>query len=334
MMNFRLCHQAIVICIVALMLSACEGNVTPSAPTQQSFSARDDTGTASWILTRAVTGDLLYVSNPNGVSVFSYPQGKSVGMLGGFKYAFGLCSDKNGDIFVVDDQAQDIVEYAHGGTKPIATLRDTGNYPNGCAVDPMTGNLAVAGGTAQQEGNIAIYTSAKGPPTVYHSPFFSIFLYCTYDDLGNVFATAEGGSNTGALTELPKGGNTIIYIPVNKSFGNAGAVQWHGKYLALGDPSGSNEGPARIYQAQVSGSTATVVNTIKLYTGHRKRNLNADGLEFWIQGHHIVYEEAAKLGGFVQNENVGLWHYPTGGIVISTIPISGPLGVTVSLAPH
>ena len=43
-----------------------------------------------------------------------------------------------------NDGASQMVEYAHGGTSSIATLGDPSEYPEGCAVDPATGNLAVA----------------------------------------------------------------------------------------------------------------------------------------------------------------------------------------------
>ena len=60
-------------------------------------------------------------------------------------------------------------------------------------------------------------------------------------------------------------------------------------------------------------------------------DLNADGLEFWIPGHTVVYEEAARLSGLDQPTNKGLWYYPAGAMVTKTIPKSGSVGLTVSL---
>ena len=73
----------------------------------------------------AAAGPLLYVSDigAEDVDVFSYPGGKQVGKLTGFSEPAGLCTDRKGDVFVVDSGSDRILEYAHGGTSPIATLR-------------------------------------------------------------------------------------------------------------------------------------------------------------------------------------------------------------------
>ena len=58
-----------------------------------------------------------------------------------------------------------ILEFAHGGTQPIATLLGVRcEFPNGCSVDPTTGNLAVTNYSSNPAGpgSIAIYTGARG----------------------------------------------------------------------------------------------------------------------------------------------------------------------------
>jgi hypothetical protein len=73
--------------------------------------------------TRAVfsgsNGDLIYaVGGCDGTCVLSYPSGKLVGALnvsGG-----AICSDSAGNVFIVDSYV--VTEYAHGATKPKATL--------------------------------------------------------------------------------------------------------------------------------------------------------------------------------------------------------------------
>ena len=63
----------------------------------------------------------------------------------GFNDASGACSDANGNVWITN-AFQDsyaggtLVEYAHGGTAPIATLEDQGYFvPVACSVDPRTG---------------------------------------------------------------------------------------------------------------------------------------------------------------------------------------------------
>ena len=71
---------------------------------------------------------LLYISDIESgeVFVYSYPSLAVAGTLTGFSEPAGTCVDTTGDVFIVDYGASDIVEYAHGGLTPIATLDDPG----------------------------------------------------------------------------------------------------------------------------------------------------------------------------------------------------------------
>jgi len=81
----------------------------------------------SRILSGTSGEELLYVSDDynDDVYVFALPAGGLVGTLTGFKTPQSPCADEAGDVFIPDDGASDIVEYAHGGSKPIKTLADT-----------------------------------------------------------------------------------------------------------------------------------------------------------------------------------------------------------------
>ncbi len=102
------------------------------------------------MLPEAKGDHLLYVSGPGTgkAYVYSYPGAKLVGTLTGFVASLGVCTDKAGDVWIADDTGGGLrpgtmIEYAHGGTTPIATLND-GDPPLNCSVDATTGNLAVA----------------------------------------------------------------------------------------------------------------------------------------------------------------------------------------------
>lgn len=317
----------------ACLLAACTGpqqEVDPNTgapvdPMKASVSREN----VSWMLPEAKTDDLLYVAVSQGtVSAFSFPAGKLVGKLTGFGSPFGLCSDANGDIFVVDAKVGDIIEYSHGGMKPIATL--TGDAPSGCYIDPNSGNLAVAGGG--NEAVLAIYQNASGSPAVYTNPHMSGLSFCTFDDAGDVFA--EGGFANdrarGWLVELPKGGNSLTMLNQGFQFTAGGGIQWDGRYLALEDVQGSGRArrrPIAIDQVEISGSTATEVGRIELNTGKHPQNPGL-GTEFWIHGGTITSPET-------KNHGVGSWRYPAAG---HELPVhrfqvgGGPVGVTVSLA--
>jgi hypothetical protein len=176
----------------------------------------------SWMLPEAKSQDLLYVvrGGEGTVSVFTFPKGKPVGALSNIPGAFGICSDTTGDVFVVARENDEIYEFAHGGTKPIATLDDFGNDANGCAVDPASGNLAVAGGLKagplKDDANVAVYQHARGSPTLYKSSAPQ-FTFCTYDSQGNVFMGARCHSNCPGeairLSKYPYSASANLRLP-------------------------------------------------------------------------------------------------------------------------
>ena len=124
-------------------------SIPPGAPTAAvSADAFEPT------LPGAKNGQLLYITapllfGPSKLLVFTYPDATFIGAVTVPNHPEGLCTDKNGNIFVTtlipNSGTSYVYEYAHGGTRPIATLSDPGGG-NGCAVDSVTGNLAVANG--------------------------------------------------------------------------------------------------------------------------------------------------------------------------------------------
>ena len=117
----------------------------PGAASQTSVSTSNGKA-RSWMLSEARHRDLLYAAaNNSTVYVFSYPKGTLVGTLSGFDFPEGLCVDRSGDVWITNSAGTgNIVEHAHGGTSPIATLNSGYGDPIGCSVDPKTGDLAVA----------------------------------------------------------------------------------------------------------------------------------------------------------------------------------------------
>ena len=242
MNRFSHVHVALVLCSVVFSGCSVLGIPNSGSATAQGSAAKQSQR-VSWSLPEAQEDNLLYVSSPNvGVYVYSYPQGKLVGMLSGFEYAVGECSDADGNVFVTDNGEQDVVEYPHAGTTPIATFNDSGNYPLSCAVDPSSGDLAVAGGTTFSGGKstLAVFTSPSSPPTVYTDFAVAPFYFCTYDTNGDLFVEGglgQGPSAEAALDELPKDGDALSELHINKRIRAGGAVQWDGEYLAFGSPS-------------------------------------------------------------------------------------------------
>lgn len=124
----------------------------------------------SWI-DRTSSSKLLYAGEGQTVEVYLFSQGRLVGNLGGFQRADGLCTDEAGDVFVTDEFAGTITEYAHGGTEPLRSFADLGAAPYGCAVDPNSGDLAVSNTGDTAMSDIVVYRKHHfNAPIVYSDP--------------------------------------------------------------------------------------------------------------------------------------------------------------------
>jgi sugar lactone lactonase YvrE len=277
---------------------------------------------STWMSPLAKSEDLLYVADSYNsvVDVYSYPQGKQVGTLAGFNLPQGECSDDEGDVFITNTNTSQIIEYAHGGSTPIAVLGDSHENPVGCAVDPKTGTLAVTNLTANGyggSGSVALYKNARGTPRLYFDPDIYFMFFCGYDNKGDLFVDGQhfgGGGQGFQLAELLPHESTFrnIAMPVVVDF--PGGVQWDGSDVAVGDQAADV-----IYRVRVTGLTASIIGTTSLAGG-------LDVVQFWKQGKVVVGPDS--LAG-----DAPFWRYPEGGSPIKTIAgLAGPEGATVSLA--
>jgi len=311
------------LCAFATLLAACSRLQPPIGVMQSVSQNRSNMArTGSWMLPQAKSEDLLYVSDQlfNEIYVFTYPDGRPAGTLTGFSLPEGLCSDGKGDVFVTDLLARDIVEYAHGGTSPIRTLKEDGN-PEGCSVDPTTGNLAVANYQySSGSGNIAVFQNAQGTPVVYSDPALNIVWNCGYDDTGNLFADGQNAANQPRLAELPNGAATLKNLTLERSFDAQGSVQWDGRHIVImGD-----RPPNRIYRLAISGSQATIVGSTTLSDASMYEQV------FWIHAGTLTLTYIPKRARYPA---IGFWRYPDGGEPTRTMrDLPGVYGVTISVA--
>jgi hypothetical protein len=275
-----------------------------------------------WMQPGARAKNLLYVSDywNDAVYVFEYPAGKLVGTLTGFNGPNGECADSAGDVWITDTLQSQLVEYKHAGTTPVATLKDPQEYPLGCAVDPTSGNLAVtdiygSGSPSLSAGNFVIYANASGTPEgPYYDSLMYYMYFCGYDDRGNLFFDGESYGGQFRLAELPADSSSIVDISLSRTIGQPGAVQWDGRYVAVGDQS-SNV----IDQIQVSASSGTIAGSTQLRRAK-------DVVQFWIYGSKVVGSDALR-------RDVGLWKYSAGGSpthVIDDKSLYEPIGAVVS----
>ena len=240
-------------CAAVAMLPGCGGSQppigAPGAMLQPSAIAMHADRGKSWMLPEAKNEDLIYaVGGCGGTCVLSYPKGKLVGELAYDGYAD--CSDASGDVFI--PTKAEVVEFAHGGTTPIATYTLAYAPASGCAVDPGSGNLAVV------DGYVAVFPAGSKNPTYYDTMLNA--QYCGYDNDGNLFVDGFDGGNV-ALSELPEGSGGFEKLSFDQNYGDPGELQWDGEYLSYEN---QENGQPTISRLSISGSTATVVGQTHL----------------------------------------------------------------------
>jgi hypothetical protein len=257
----------------------------------------------------AQKGDLLYVTSSTGtyayVYMFSYPQGKLVGKIA--KQITGLCSDSRGNVYMTQSyhSTSTIFEYAHAGKKPIATLSDPYNGAYGCAIDPTTGNLAVA----NAEGStIVIYQHARGKPKRYYIWFGPYDV--AYDPKGHLYALGGRGTQFALLDN-----GQFRRVTLDKHVEYSIGAQWDGKYMALGNAGGySSKGVIRQYT--ITGHSGVEEGVMPF---------DQEAEHFYIDGSTIVLSDG---GG----DKIYFLAYPAGGNPTKTISgIATPGSVTVSV---
>ncbi len=294
------------------------------------FQSTGASAARSWMAPDAKKSkSLLYVADQgaNDVEVYSYPGGKLKGTLTGFETPSGVCSNKAGDVFILNGNGTTVEVFAHGGSSPIRTL-DLPGYPElNCSVDPTTGNLAlgVLGNTCGD--CFVVFPGGSGSPTVYTPSGQTGLPGCAYDNNGNLFCDAYGSGDAFALYELPKGGSTVGTITVSGASGlTAGSMQWDGTDLAFG----AGAGPT-LYQIKLSlsGSTGSVAGST---------SLSGAGAvwQFWITNNLGGKKHKALRVIAPTDLNdapvVGYWNYPAGGTATKTITtgLSQPDGAALS----
>jgi hypothetical protein len=312
--NFQ--RNALGICGVVAVLAGC-GALRQSQSALPILNAAHDLRSLN---PPAMSGDLLYVSDTgtSEVYVYSYPTDKLEGTLTGFTDPAGECVDQPGNVFITNTGGEDVLEYAHGGTKPIGTLSDPGYFPVGCSIDPTTGNLAVSNNFATSgsgQGDVVIFTHAKGKPKGHYTDStINQMLLCGYDDAGNLFVDGLTKASGFAFAELRKGSTTFTNISLNQSIANPGGVQWDGKYVTVGDQSTNT-----IYQFNISGKKGTKAGSTSLGGA-------TEVFAFWIAGSKVIGPDAGAA-------DVKIWRYPTGGSAVKKIAgLYVPLGATLSPA--
>ncbi len=260
-------------------------------------------------------GAVLFVATGSDVYILTYPAGQLVGHL--TLTAHALCSDRRGNVFIPTVGYQ-IKEYSHDGVL-LQTLQ-AGDVAVACAVDPVTGNLAVAN-EGSGAGEVAIFTKATGTPQFYNDPDIFTYGQCGYDNKGNLYV--DGSSNV--LAELPKGSSTFTNYSLGKRFTPYGSVQWDGKEVTVTNPQ------KHVLYALALGKTLKVTSTTHFRGWYNTYNGQWPYAQTWLQGKKFIAQSSVQ-------GTIGLWNYPQGGGPKKQLPPFASdsttiYGVVVSAAP-
>lgn len=265
--------------------------------------------------------DLLYVADyaSNKVYVFSYPQAEQVGTLSGFDGPWGECVNERGDVWITNFVKRNVVKYAHGGTKPVKSLADSSGYPIACAVDPATGNLAVANVYGQKNGpgSVVIFNDKSKTPKKYMAATFYYYYSAAYDANGDLFVDGTTRTSDFHLTELGRGKTSFKGVELNKEIRYPVGVQWLGTYLAIGGTTNTSSGVSGVLRVRVANQVGTILGKTKLH--------GPIGAFVVVGGSRVVAS---------QGDAVVYFGYPGGGSPTKRIKgFDYPLGVTISRAP-
>ncbi len=231
-------RYALGVCASVAFLAACSTGGSQLAPTI-AMQRNQGIANSSWMKSDAMSKQLLYVSDPgtNDVQVYAYPKMGSPsleGTLTGFDGPRGECVDPAGNIWITNTSASTIVEFAHGGTSPIATLSDPGQLPASCAIDVASGDLAVVNlMSGSKSGSVSIYKNAHGAPTTYSAGEIVQPFFVSYVD---AFLYVDGllsGGTSGIAYKRPKNEH-FTNRSLSVSIASIGGLQWDGTYLAVG----------------------------------------------------------------------------------------------------
>jgi hypothetical protein len=246
---------------------------------------------------------LLYISDPgnNDVEVYSYPpKGSSplVGTLTGLSEPQGECVDATGSVWIANTNASTIVEFAHGGTSPIATLSDPGESPASCDISKVTGDLAVVNlKTASSNGSVSIYKGARGNPTNYSPSEIVSPLFIAYAGHNELFVDGFISDGTPRVAIKRPKVNHFLDFGLTTTIGLIGGLQWDGTYLAVGDRS---EGKNAVYRFGVGTRRLNLKGTVYLKKA-------CEVMQFFISGDAIVAPDSLC-------PSANTYKYPAGGL--------------------
>lgn len=244
------------------------------------------------------------------VYMFDYKTGAFIGQLAQPPETFlevqGACSDKSGNVYIVNTEESTIDEYNHSGTY-VASLSDPGQFPVGCAYDRSTGNLAVSNiiNTSGGPGSISIFSGGVLQNT-YFPPNMTRVYFLGYEGGTGTLWLDGSNSSSGFQYDSFSGGTFTPVAITGGTIGFPGTVAWSAKTHSMNVGDQDTFSAPTFYQVSdagaITGSTVTNCGQISDF---------CDIVQATIKGPGIVAPDSIAL-------QANTFPYPAGGAPIQS----------------
>lgn len=163
-------------------------------------------------------------SEHGDVYVYSLPDMTLKGTLTGFYEPQGLCSDPRGNVYVANTDGTQVLKFARSG-KLLKNYSDPDGYPIGCAVDPVSGDLAVTNAFGFSGAGQVLIFPGTGLPKVLTNPSAYSYYFAGFSPDETLWVSGRDSSGNFVLSSC----NYATCSTVNLTGGTIyfpGAVQW------------------------------------------------------------------------------------------------------------
>ena len=159
-----------------------------------------------------VNARLVYVCGSNQCIWYRMGSNNPAGTITGLNNPGGIGVDKNGNVYVAEAGASDVLLYGKGSPNLLKTLADPGQIPNDVAISSSDGTVYVTNNSSSGQGSVAVYAHGSTTPTsTITDPNFGTVVSLALGKNGTLYVCYAAGPN-GQCDKFPHAKGTGINI--------------------------------------------------------------------------------------------------------------------------